>query len=180
MAVSFLNADRTFPDPLSPLPGQPEVSYAPIFDRRVDVDFVLSYPAPWGWEGGIRWNLGTGIPYTNVLGSYQYYNPRYVGGRGLQWSGAPDPTDPDDNGDFGVILGDRNSVRYPSYHRLDLSFRRTFDKSWGSLIPYINLLNVYNRQNVLFYFFEYERTPATRSGVSMFPLLPTFGLEVRF
>ena len=184
MDVSFLNADRTFPDPLSPLPGQPEVSYAPIFDRRVDVDFVLSYPAPWGWEGGIRWNLGTGIPYTNVLGSYQYYDPRYVGGRGLQWSGAPDPTDPeadpDDNGDFGVILGDRNSVRYPSYHRLDLSFRRTFDKSWGSLTPYINLLNVYNRQNVLFYFFEYERTPATRSGVSMFPLLPTFGLEVRF
>ena len=184
MAVSYLTADRTFPDPLSPLPGQPEVSYPPLFDRRVDVDFVLRYPALWGWEGGLRWNLGTGIPYTNVLGSYQYYDPRYVGGRGMDWSGAPDPTDPDadpdDTGNFGVILGDRNAVRYPSYHRLDVSFRRTFEKSWGLLTPYVNLMNVYNRKNVLFYFFEYDRTPATRSGVSMFPLLPTFGLEVRF
>ncbi len=181
LAVSYLEADRTFPDPLSPLPGQPEVSYSPIFDRRIDVDLVLRYPAPWGWEGGIRWNLGTGIPYTSVLGSYQYYEPRYVGGRGLEWSGAPDPdADPDDDGDFGVVLGDRNSSRYPAYHRLDVSFRRTFEKSWGSITPYVNLINVYNRRNVLFYFFEYERSPAVRSGVSMFPVLPTFGVEVRF
>ena len=181
LAVSYLEADRTFPDPLSPLPGQPEVSYSPIFDRRIDVDLVLRYPAPWGWEGGIRWNLGTGIPYTSVLGSYQYYEPRYVGGRGLEWSGAPDPdADPDDDGDFGVVLGDRNSSRYPAYHRLDVSFRRTSEKSWGSITPYVNLVNVYNRRNVLFYFFEYERSPAVRSGVSMFPVLPTFGVEVRF
>ena len=181
LAVSYLEADRTFPDPLSPLPGQPEVSYSPIFDRRIDVDLVLRYPAPWGWEGGVRWNLGTGIPYTSVLGSYQYYEPRYVGGRGLEWSGAPDPdVDPDDDGDFGVVLGDRNSSRYPAYHRLDVSFRRTSEKSWGSITPYVNLVNVYNRRNVLFYFFEYERSPAVRSGVSMFPVLPTFGLEVRF
>ena len=181
LAVSYLEADRTFPDPLSPLPGRPEVSYSPIFDRRIDVDLVLRYPAPWGWEGGIRWNLGTGIPYTSVLGSYQYYEPRYVGGRGLEWSGAPDPdADPDDDGDFGVVLGDRNSSRYPAYHRLDVSFRRPSEKSWGSITPYVNLVNVYNRRNVLFYFFEYERSPAVRSGVSMFPVLPTFGVEVRF
>ena len=61
-----------------------------------------------------------------------------------------------------------------------MSFRRDFDKSWGSLTPYVNLVNVYNRRNVLFYFFEYDRAPAVRSGVSMFPVLPTFGLEVRF
>ena len=181
LAVSYLKADRTFPDLLSPLPEQPDISYSPIFDRRIDMDLVLRYPAPWGWEGGIRWNLGTGIPYTSVLGSYRYYDPRYVGGRGLAWSGAPGPdADPDDDGDFGVVLGDRNASRYPTYHRLDLSFRRTSEKSWGSLTPYVNLVNVYNQRNVLFYFFEYERSPAVRSGISMFPLLPTFGLEVRF
>ena len=181
LAVSLLKADRTFPDPLSPLPGQPEVSYAPIFDRRMDVDFVLRYPAPWGWEGGVRWNLGTGLPYSSVVGSYRYYDPRYVGGRGLQWSEADDPdADPPGEGDFGIVLGDRNASRYPTYHRLDLSFRRTSLKSWGSLTPYINLINVYNQKNVLFYFFEYERSPPVRSGISMFPVLPTFGLEVRF
>jgi len=116
-----------------------------------------------------------------VLGSYQYYEPRYVGGRGLEWSGAPDPDwHRDGDGDFGVVLGNRNSSRYPAYHRLDVSFRRTLEKSWGSITPYVNLINVYNRRNVLFYFFDYERSPAVRSGVSMFPALPTFGVEVRF
>ena len=177
LAVSYLKADRTFPDLLSPLPNQPDATYSPIFDRRVDVDFVLSYPAPWGWEGGVRWNLGTGIPYTGVLGSYRYYEPHYVGGRGLEWSGA---SGSDDDGSFGVVLRDRNSSRYPVNHRLDLSFRRTSEKSWGSLTPYVNIVNLYNQRNVLFYFFEYERDPAVRSGVSMFPILPTVGLEVRF
>ena len=58
--------------------------------------------------------------------------------------------------------------------------RKTFDKSWGTLVPYVDLVNVYNQRNVLFYFFEYDNAPPTRSGISMFPILPTFGLEVRF
>ena len=64
LAVSFLKAQRKFPDLLSPLTPAPEVMYPPIFDRRVDLDFVMSYPGPWGWTGGLRWNMGTGIPYT--------------------------------------------------------------------------------------------------------------------
>ena len=177
LALSYLKAERTFPDLLSPLSPQPEISYSPIFDRRIDMDLVLRYPAPWGWEGGLRWNLGTGIPFTRALGSYGYYSPRFVGSGGLEWAGE-DESGLD--GGYGVVLGDRNASRYPTYHRLDVSFRRNFDKSWGSLTPYVNLVNVYNRRNVLFYFFEYDRTPAVRSGVSMFPVLPTFGLEVRF
>lgn len=175
LAVSFLKARRTFPDALSPLDPPPEVTFPPIFDRRIDVDLVLSYPGPWGWEGGVRWNLGSGIPYTRALGSYRYYQPRFVQGGGLDWTGEDGGT-----GGFGVVLADRNSSRYPAYHRLDVSFRRTFVKGWGSLTPYVNLVNVYNRRNVLFYFFEYEEDPPARSGISMFPVLPTVGLEVSF
>ena len=171
LAASFLKADRTFPDPLSAQPDRPDITYPPIFDRRIDVDFVLRYPAPWGWEGGLRWNVSTGTPYTRAVGSYRYYDARYVGDRRLDWTGDED---------HGVVLENRNSSRYPTYHRLDVSFRRTFEKSWGSVTPYVNVVNVYNQRNVLFYFFEYERNPAVRSGVSMFPLLPTFGLEARF
>lgn len=183
LAASYLKADRTFPDPLSAQPDRPEISYAPIFDRRIDVDFVLRYPAPWGWEGGVRWNVSTGTPFTRAIGSYRYYAPSYVGDRRLEWQGTEDlepDEDPNLAGDYGIVLADRNSSRYPTYHRLDVSFRRTFEKAWGSLTPYVNLINVYNQRNVLFYFFEYERSPAVRSGVSMFPALPTFGLEVRF
>jgi hypothetical protein len=173
LALSFLKADRTFEDVLSPLDPRPEIEYPPIFDRRIDADLVLTYPAPWGWEGGLRWNFGTGIPYTRALGSYTYYTPRNVGDRGLE-------ADDDVISGVGVVLGPRNAARYPLYHRLDVSFRRRFDKSWGALTPYVNLVNVYNRKNVLFYFYEYDRSPPVRSGISMFPILPTVGLEVSF
>lgn len=177
VALSYLRAERTFPDPLSPLTPAPEVTYPPIFDRRVDVDLVVTYPGPWGWSGGLRWNVGTGIPYTRASGSYAYYSPRYVEGGGLDWTGEGGD---DGSSGYGVVLGARNSSRYPLYHRLDVSFRRTFTKTWGALTPFVNLVNVYNQRNVLFYFYEYQADPPTRSGISMFPVLPTFGVEVTF
>jgi hypothetical protein len=177
LALSFLKAERTFPDILAPFDPQPDVRYAPVFDRRVDADLVLRYPLPWGWQGGLRLNVGTGTPYTRAIGSYAYYSPRFVdhGGR-LEWAGANDETD--DLGGYAVFLEDRNSSRYPTYHRLDVSARKTFTKSWGTLVPYVDLLNVYNKRNVLFYFYQYDEAPPVRSGISMFPLVPTFGLEV--
>jgi len=167
--LSFLKADRTFPDTYSPFIPQPDVTYPPIFDRRIDFDLVLRYPLPGGWDGGLRWNFGTGIPYTRPIGSHRYYLPDFLREQGLL-----------DRDGSAVVLGERNGSRYAPYHRLDLSFRKTFEKTWGSLVPYLNLVNVYNRKNVLFYFFDYRARPPTRSGISMFPILPTFGFEVRF
>ena len=48
------------------------------------------------------------------------------------------------------------------------------------MVPYLSVVNLYNRKNVLFYFFDYGADPPTRAGVSMIPLLPTIGLEVSF
>jgi hypothetical protein len=58
--------------------------------------------------------------------------------------------------------------------------RKTFTKKWGTLTPHVDVLNVYNRKNVLFYFYEYEKSPPVRSGISMFPFLPTIGVELTF
>ncbi len=178
LALSFLKADRTFPDVFSGAVDRPEVTYAPIFDRRMDLDLVLQFPAPRGWQGGLRLNVGTGTPYTRPLASFAVYQPRFLknGGR-ASWGGDADGGELDS---YAVLLGDRNGARYPVYHRLDLSFRKDYEKSWGMITPHLDLLNVYNRRNVLFYFYEYDRTPAVRSGISMFPLLPTIGVEVRF
>lgn len=177
ISASFLKADRTFPDLYAGTVERPEVTYAPIFDRRLDLDLVLRFPAPRGWEGGLRLNFGTGTPYTRPVASYAAYQPRFLkdGGR-AGWAGDSD----DDFAGYAVLLGERNGERYPVYHRLDLSFRRDYQKSWGVLTPHVDLLNVYNQKNVLFYFYDYETTPAVRSGISMFPFLPTIGLEVRF
>ncbi len=179
LAVSFLQADRTFPDFLSGLEPAPDLTYPPVFDRRVDVDLVLQRSFGKGFEAGLRWNFGTGLPFTRPLGSYRYLSQRVLPGSGLSW-------DPDaeggagGQGGYGVVLSQRNGARYPPRHRLDLSVRWTLNKSWGQLVPYLSLLNIYNRKNVLFYFFEYDKSPPVRTGISMFPFLPTFGLEVSF
>jgi len=174
LSLSWLRANRSFPDFNSGLDPAPVVEYAPIFDRRIDADLVLSFPLPREIEGGLRLNVGTGLPYTQPLGSYPYYSPQLSLLGQLQW-----PPRADDS-DFGIVLGPRNEARYPVYHRMDLSFRKTYQKSWGTIRPHLDILNVYNRRNVLFYFYEYEATPPTRSGVSMFPFLPTLGVEISF
>jgi len=81
---------------------------------------------------------------------------------------------------YGIVLQDRNRARYPARHRLDVSLRWVLEKSWGRMTPYLSVINVYNRKNVLFYFFEYSETPPIRTGISMFPVLPTVGIEVSF
>ncbi len=174
VTVSFLRAERTFPDPLAV--DRPTVTYPPIYDRRVDVDVVLQYPLPGGIEGGLRFNFGSGLPYTRPLGAYTLYRYDLDAGVLLPQSGVEEETPA-----TAVVLGHRNAERYPPYHRLDMSFRKDYRRSWGTVRPFLDLLNVYDRRdNVLFYFFDYAADPPVRSGVSMLPFLPTLGLEVRF
>ncbi len=173
VAASWLRATRSFPDVLSGLTPPPEITYPPIFDRRVDVELVLRYPLPRGIEGGLRASYGSGLPYTRPLGAYQIYDVNVLTGR----RGRPSTRD---SSEAAVVLGPRNAARYPAYLRLDASLRKTVRKRWGLLSPYLEVLNLTNRKNVLFYFYEYNKNPPIRSGISMFPLLPTVGVEATF
>ena len=180
LSLSWLQADRTFPDFRS---GSDEVSlltYPPIFDRRLDADLVLRFPLPGGWDGGLRWPVGTGLPAPRPLASYSSLTPRQSRGGRLRWQDEAFDPEGEDELPYGVILGPRNGDRYPLYHRLDVSARKEFIRSWGSLSPYVDILNVYNRQNVLFYFHDFTADPPVRTGLSMFPFLPSIGVEVRF
>ena len=177
-AISLLRADRTFPDPLAggfdDLPQS--VTFPPIFDRRVNVDVIAQYATTRDVEIGLRWVFGSGLPHTRPLA--QYFAWRHNPTQGLA---EPLEAGPDRNGlPVAVVLGPRNGERYPSYHRLDVTIRRTVERRWGSYVPYLQILNIYNRRNVLFFFYDYDDTPPTRSGFSMFPLLPAIGVEVSF
>lgn len=177
VAASWLRASRTFPDAVSGLLPPPEVRYAPVFDRRLDLELVLRFPLFWRLDGGLNWSFGSGIPYTRPLGSYVFYEHRVVnGGRLEPHTGFGHGDEPAQ----AVVLGPRNGERYPPYHRLDLSLRRPFPRSWGRITPHLEILNVYNRKNTLFYFYQYDRDPPVRSGFSMLPLVPTLGVEVQF
>jgi hypothetical protein len=172
IAVSWLRATREFEDLLSPAEPPPRVTYAPVFDRRLDIDLVLQALLPRGVELGVRWNVGTGLPYTRPIAAYVFYDYTLTEGR-WRWPET-------DTARGAIVLGERNAERYPAYHRLDVGVRRTYARSWGSITPHLDVLNVYNRRNVLFYFYQFDRSPPTRSGISMFPLLPTAGFEMRF
>lgn len=173
LAVSLLKATREYADIGVDPEDPPTLAYPPVYDRRLDVDLVVQAMLPRNWQLGVRWNLGTGLPYTRPVGAYLSYDYSLRRGR---WHSPLDMADTT----MAVVLGPRNAERYPVYHRLDAGIRKTFRKEWGSMTPFIDVLNVYNRRNVLFYFYEYDRSPPIRSGVSMFPVLPTVGLEVRF
>lgn len=177
LSLSWLKADRTFEDPFSGVLPPPTLTYAPIFDRRVDMDLVLQFPLPWGMEGGGRFTYGTGLPFTRPRAAFNLYGPRFSSQGRLTW---PGDVPADEDAPLGIVLAPRNSERFPAYHRMDVSVRKTFNPGWGSITPYLDVVNVYNQRNVLFYFYQYETPPYTRSGVSMFPILPTFGFEVSF
>lgn len=178
LSLSLLKATRTFEDIYSGQVPAPVLTYPPIFDRRLDLDLVLQLPLPWGVESGARFTFGTGIPYTRPLSAFNLYGPRFSAQGRLIWQGELEEGAEDPPG--AVILAPRNSTRYPAYHRLDLSARRPSYRSWGRITPYLDILNVYNQRNVLFYFYQYRTEPYTRSGISMFPILPTLGVEVNF
>jgi len=169
VAVSFLKTERTFPETRTGYEPFPDLTYPPVFDRRLDIDVVLRRPLGWwGLEAGLRANFGTGLPFTRPLGTFDVYRRRLVEGQ-LEY----------DN-ETAVVLGPRNGARYPSRHRLDVSFRKPIERDWGRLVPYLSVINAYNQKNVLFYLYDYEASPPTRSGVSMIPFLPTLGLDLSF
>jgi hypothetical protein len=176
--ISLLRAGRTFPDPLaSGIEGVPQtITFSPIFDRRVDVDVVLQYRLPAALEAGARWNYGSGTPFTRPVAQIVGFETDIASG-GYR---VPRPFGNDPDVPLYVVLGDRNRERYPAYHRLDVTLRRPYKRRWGTVTPYLQVLNVYNQKNVLFYFYNYDKSPPTRSGISMFPLLPSIGLEASF
>lgn len=175
--LSLLKATRTFPDPTAAGLDLPQtVSFPPIFDRRVDLDVVAQYRMGRGTELGARFNFGSGVPYSRPVAQIVGFETDVVGG-GYRF---PRPVSADPDLPIYVVPGRRNQERYPAYHRLDVTLRRTLTRRWGTLTPYVQVLNTYNRRNVLFYYVRYDRQPPTQSGLSMFPILPTIGLEVTF
>jgi hypothetical protein len=131
------------------------------------MNFVSSYKfgQDLNWEFNLRWNLGTGFPFTQTQGFFEKYP--FTGGINTDYI--------TENGQLGYIYGPLNDGRLPTYHRLDLSVKRTFEISDNSkLVAIVSVTNAYNRQNI-FYFdrTEYER-------VDQLPILPSAGLSFTF
>lgn len=145
-----------------------EQEYPTIFDRRHNVNFLGSYAFGKGknWEAGLRWNLGSGFPFTQTQGFYEQNN----------YSDLIFTNILTGNFDLGTILSDElNGGRLSYYHRLDASLKRSFEFSKNSkLEATLSVTNVYNRENV----FYVDRV--TNSRVDQLPVIPSLGLQFTF
>ena len=150
------------------------------FDQRHTINVVLDYKLNSWLDIGTRWRYGTNFPYTPPVG----ITPRILV---LAVNGEDVPliqTDLDGNVIFDIDRGNeanRYSAQLPSYQRLDVrltAYADFWDLDW---LFYLDVINVYNHENVLAYqFFVNDDLTTGRNTTGMLPILPTLGFSVRF
>jgi hypothetical protein len=158
------------------------------FDQTHTFNFVLNYDFSNWFNVGLRWQYGTGFPYSEPVG----VKPRIIledqNGDGIPEtpvvSTRKNYSDPNVKGDviFDVDFGDNKfNSRKPAYHRLDVRFN--FVTNFWNLdwVFYLDVVNVYNRKNVVNYdYYVNEDLTLGREQNNMFPILPTLGVSVKF
>ena len=146
-----------------------EQIYPTIFDRRHNVNALVNYQfgSKNQWSTSLRWNLGSGFPFSLTQGFYQ------------QVPANTDLLTTDvltGNFDIGTILSqERNDGRLSYYHRLDAALKREW--SWGQygkVEANVSITNVYNRDNV----FYVDRQSNRR--VNQLPILPSAGVLIKW
>ncbi|MCH8961360.1 MAG: TonB-dependent receptor plug domain-containing protein, partial [Bacteroidetes bacterium] len=178
------------------------------YDRRHTLNLRLNRRLGRHFDLGFAWRYGTGFPYTPPVSIEPLLavvdDPVTGATRGIVL------TDPETNfvrlvPGFGSA-SNINSARFPAYHRLDarltyrLDMHVTYDARGRdvSLELYLDLINLYNRKNVVSYRYIVEAVEdeATRNAplalrkppqpalfrepVYMFPFIPSFGFRIAF
>jgi TonB-dependent receptor-like protein/carboxypeptidase-like protein len=141
--------------------------FYPRYDRRHDISVTLNYEFSDVWELGLAWVYGTGQAFTMPTSTYywredyDYYNDKYQ-------------------------FSDRNGVRLPAYHRMDLNFMYKFKAYNLPWVLSINIYNVYDRRNPFAWYINNEYDPQTGDykkqlkQITLFPIIPTLGLSFEF
>lgn len=143
------------------------ISYNPVWDRRHNVNLVLSHTFGRNeeWKANARWNFGSGFPFTQTQGFYG--QEMFPGGIGTDYTQS--------NAQLGILLADLNGGRLPTYHRMDLGLTRVWQiKERQKLELDLSVTNAYDRQNI----FYFDRVRNSR--VDQLPLLPSVGLNYQF
>lgn len=140
----------------------PEVEFPPPHDLRHKFSFTASLQTDW-LTASARWQYNSGLPFTSVYG---YDTMLEI--RGLR------STPSEDVGTPRALFNRAYGSRLPSYHRLDLSLKRSVDLgSSVSLSGELGAINAYDRANVFYIdIFTLDR-------VDQLPVIPYLSLKVR-
>jgi hypothetical protein len=142
---------RTFPDI-----NKGKV-YPSVYDRINDIVVVANYQLTKKWDLSGNFSYATGNAFTPLKSLF------FI----------------DQN--INLNYGDRNSARYPNYHRMDIGATytrkpdsKTFKSSWT-----FSVYNIYNNKNPLFSYydikgaFEQGNYKASAKTVTLFPIIPS-------
>jgi len=141
--------------------------YAPVFDRRHNVNLVGSYEfgETKSWTINARFNFGSGFPFTQVEGYFEKFD--FGTGLGTDYTTA--------NGTLGTEFAPINQGRLPDYARMDIDISKTFSISQYVILEVnAGVTNVIDRDNI----FYFDRNTFTR--VNQLPLLPSIGASLKF
>ena len=138
--------------------GEPYRFYS--FDQTHVATFAASYNLTPTWEFGAKWQYRTGNPYTPVEDRTIRFDPR---------DGKPI---------YVPVYAETNSGRLPPYHRLDLRVSKIFQFARWKLGIFLELLNAYNRKNLLDY--SYNQDYTEREDVNQLPFIPYLGITAEF
>lgn len=127
------------------------------YDRPHIVNIIAGMEAGEGWQIGAKFMFASGNPYTPVIGAVN---------RG---------------GVYYLIDGSVNSARYPDYHKIDIRVDKQFILAGWSLTAYLDLWNIYNRENIISYTFTSDAAGnIIRSSRYDFGITPIIGVTAKF
>ncbi len=138
-----------------------DIAYHPRYDSRNAVKIYINFELGNNWRAGVMWSYNSGMPYTQIYGYYDKYNP----------SDILNSTSILDSYSYFPVLAARNAANLPDYHRLDMNLSREFRFWFMKLSIDLNVINVYNRKN--FFYFDTE----TGQRVNMLPFLPSIDIK---
>ncbi|GIV54818.1 MAG: TonB-dependent receptor [Candidatus Kapaibacterium sp.] len=152
------------------------------FDRRHTLSIVGGWRISPSLDLSVTFTYGSGFPWTYPVG----ITPRIVQVRDTISGQMTAKIDTDWRGVIFNVdrggLANINQGRLPDYHRLDVrvtTYTNWFGWKWSW---YLDVINVYNRQNVvgIFYRVNRETLELIERRSTMLPILPTIGFSVTF
>lgn len=121
--------------------GEPVQDFHPPHDRRHQINAMVSMDfGP--YTTGVRWQLGSGMPFTRPLGFDDLLDFRIQ---------LPDVKR--DRGTQQVIIDKPYMGRMPTVHRVDVSVERSylFAENGSNLNVQVGVINAYDQTNIFYY-----------------------------
>lgn len=141
------------------------------YDRRHDIEVVLSQQLGKRWQLSANWEYSSGLPLSLPVGSYEQVQdptPNYP-----PPSSIPKEID---------LVRDRNFLRMQDVHRLDVNATYTKQRKKRTYITTLGLVNVYNQKNPFYYYYSMDEEMRKKqlTMLSIVPILPSVSYTVKF